>query len=114
MDSLAIVVQPQVTVGVAIQPAPAAALTVGVQGPAGPRGDKGDTGTPGPAGGTTYTFTQGTPSALWTIVHNLGKFPSVSVVDSAESIVQGAVTYINSNQLSIQFSAPFSGQAFLN
>lgn len=62
----------------------------------------------------TFVHDQAVPSAIWTITHNLGKFPSVSVVDTQKQIYWGNVEYINSNQLKVTFSAAFAGQAFLN
>ena len=61
-----------------------------------------------------FIFTQSIASATWNITHNLNKFCSVSVVDTANQIVIGDVTYINSNSLTITFSAAFSGKAYLN
>lgn len=61
-----------------------------------------------------YTHTQTVPSALWTITHNLGKKPSVSVVDSAENIVIGNVTYVSDNALTVSFTGGFAGKAYLN
>lgn len=61
-----------------------------------------------------YVFTQGTPSATWTINHNLGKYPSINVVDESNDEVVGAVNYTNNNQIVVTFSAAFSGKAFLN
>ncbi len=62
------------------------------------------------------TYTQCFESALstWTITHDLGKFPSVSVVDSANTQVVGEVDYIDNNSLTITFTAAFSGKAYLN
>jgi head-tail adaptor len=76
----------------------------------------GPPGPPGPAGSpaTTFTFEQTTPAALWTIAHQLGRFPAVSVVDSSEREVEGDVSYLDSNNLTVTFSAPFSGVAYLN
>ena len=37
----------------------------------------------------TYTFTQPTPSASWSVTHNMNKYPSVTIVDSAGNIVEG-------------------------
>jgi hypothetical protein len=68
----------------------------------------------GLAGVGTYVFHQGVADTVWTIQHNLGKFPSVSVVDSMNTIVIGAVTYIDNNNLTITFNAAMSGKAFLN
>jgi hypothetical protein len=62
----------------------------------------------------THVHTQGSPSATWVITHNMNKFPSVTVVDSGENIVEGEVIYNNLNQLTINFSGGFSGKAYIN
>ena len=61
-----------------------------------------------------YTHHQTTASAEWIIEHNLGKNPAVEVIDSAGSVVVGDVQHNNTNIVTITFSAPFSGRAFLN
>lgn len=61
-----------------------------------------------------HIHNQPTPSAQWTITHNLGKYPSVSVVDTANNEVIGEIEYLTDTNLTIRFSAPFSGKAFLN
>ena len=61
-----------------------------------------------------YVFIQNAPSVLWTINHNLNKRPSVSVVNINNIMVYGDVTYIDDNNLTIEFSAGFSGKAYLN
>jgi len=68
----------------------------------------------GGSGDIHYVFSQDVPSALWTITHNLNKKPSVTVVSSADTVMYGDITYINTNKLTITFSAPFSGKAYLN
>ena len=60
-----------------------------------------------------YVFTQGVASALWTVNHNLGSYPGVSVQDSTGRVVKTGVKYIDLNNLEITASRPFSGQAFL-
>ena len=62
----------------------------------------------------TFVFEQGTTASEWVIQHDLSKFPSVSAVDSNNEIYWGNVTYIDSNNLKINFSIPFSGKAYLN
>ncbi len=62
----------------------------------------------------TYIHTQNAAASTWTVTHNLSKFPSVSVVDSGGTVVIGDVTYVDSNTLTIDFSAIFSGKAYLN
>jgi uncharacterized protein with beta-barrel porin domain len=61
-----------------------------------------------------FEFTQGTPEAIWLMSHPLNKFPSVTVIDSAGSIVEGDVEYISLSQVKVTFDAGFSGKAYLN
>lgn len=61
-----------------------------------------------------FKYIQPTPAAVWTITHNLNKWPSVTVVDSAESVVVGEVEYLDDNTLAITFQSAFSGRAYLN
>lgn len=61
-----------------------------------------------------YEHTQSTSSATWTITHNLGYRPTVSVVDSGGNLVIGDVNYASANALTISFSAPFGGFAYLS
>ena len=62
----------------------------------------------------TFVFTQGSPASTWNVVHTLNKFPSVSVVDSANNDVIGDVHYVDTSNLTITFSSSFSGKAYLN
>jgi hypothetical protein len=87
---------------------------MGSVGPTGPQGPKGDPGPMGPPGDTHYTHTQAVASDTWVIDHNLGKYPSVSVVDSANDEVEGSVNHVDPMRVILVFSAPFSGKAFLN
>jgi len=66
------------------------------------------------AGDKNFIFVQAVPSAVWTVVHNLNKYPSVSVVNSSNNLGYGEVDYISLNELTITFSAAFAGKAFLN
>lgn len=61
-----------------------------------------------------YVHNQSSASSSWTVVHNMGKFPSVSVVDTANDEVEASVTYNSNNQLTITFSAPVAGKAYIN
>ena len=66
------------------------------------------------AGGTTFEFNQGVSATTWNITHNLGKFPSITVIDTGDTVVTGEYTYINNNQVTLNFSAAFAGKAYLN
>lgn len=62
----------------------------------------------------TYVHPQPNPSATWSIQHNLNKFPSVTSVNKNNIKMFGEVTYIDENKLIINFSAGFSGKAYMN
>lgn len=62
----------------------------------------------------TYIFEQINPASTWVVEHNLESFPSVTIVDSSNNVVVGYQTYNSNNQLTLQFSAPFAGKAYLN
>lgn len=61
-----------------------------------------------------YVHNQGAPSSTWNIGHNLSRFPSVTMVDSANTVVIGDVNYTDVNNLVITLSSAFAGKAFLN
>ena len=48
------------------------------------------------------------------ITHNLNKYPAVSVMDSAGDQVEGEVYYVNTTQLIVRFTNPFSGRITCN
>ena len=70
-------------------------------------------------GDITFTHNQNSTSATWVVTHNLNRFPSVTVVDSADTIVQGTVVYNTNKKLTITFfeggdALAFQGKAYLN
>ena len=69
---------------------------------------------PASAADKTFTFVQTVPASVWNVVHTLDKFPSISVIDSADTVVTGSYTYIDDNNITLNFSAPFAGKAYLN
>ncbi len=62
----------------------------------------------------SFKHNQVSASNTWVINHNLNKFPNIVVIDSAGSQAIGAVTHNSKNQLTLSFSASFSGVAHLN
>ena len=60
-----------------------------------------------------HIHTQGVASAEWVIIHTLGGYPSVSIVDSAKTAVFGEVQYDSTTQVTVSFTVPFSGYAYL-
>lgn len=95
-----------------------------IVGPTGPKGDTGATGPTGPTGAqpplaeiiaaVSYTHNQSATSARWSISHNLGFYPNVTVFDSAETAIEGEVQHNDENSLIITFSASISGKAHLS
>lgn len=60
-----------------------------------------------------YIHAQGSASSSWNITHALGGRPSVTVVDSSGTVVYGEVVYNSDTSITVLFSAPFSGYAYL-
>ena len=99
---------------------------------AGPQGEKGDPGEKGEKGDPFrfedfteeqldslgvdkhYIHNQIKSSNVWTIQHNLDKYPSVIIVDSSNNAVIGDIVFIDKNSLIVSFMAEFSGKAYLN
>ena len=68
----------------------------------------------GLTGDKHFTYIKSTPDSVWDITHDLDKYPSVTIVDSAGSVVIGDITYTSKSALTVTFSAAFSGKAYLN
>jgi len=67
----------------------------------------------------TYVHKQQSAASVWTITHNLNKYPSVTIVDSGFTVVYGEIEYLSKNQLQVTFKegnqlSAFSGEAYLN
>ena len=60
-----------------------------------------------------YVHTQGSPSATWTINHNLNGNPTAVVLDSAGTQCEGTFSYPTLNRMVITFTAAFSGTAYV-
>lgn len=63
---------------------------------------------------TTYVHEQGVASDTWEITHNLNKFPTVVLVDSAGTTFGAAVTYNSSNKCTVHMNGATTGKAYLN
>jgi hypothetical protein len=80
----------------------------------GPSGPPGSPGPPGGSAGSTHIFVQGSPSSTWVIPHNLGWWPSITVVDTGGSVVEPDKHYDTNNQVTLVFGSPTTGTAYLN
>ena len=61
-----------------------------------------------------YIHEQGIANNVWVIAHNLNKKPSITIVDGADNVVEGAEKYIDENTIEIYFNGAFKGKAYLN
>lgn len=73
-------------------------LQQGPQGPAGPAG-------------ASYTHTQLSASAIWTVNHNLGFRPDITLYSSGGVVIDGFVTHINNNQAQVDLDTATTGTA---
>jgi hypothetical protein len=64
--------------------------------------------------GNTFVFNQTFASSLWTVTHNLNYYPNVRTEDHIGNDIEGLVTYISANELTITFSTDFIGKAYLS
>lgn len=63
----------------------------------------------------SYRHYQSTASNVWTITHNLGFRPNVTVVDSGGTeAIPGTVKYQSDSVVVLTFSASFGGEAYLS
>lgn len=62
----------------------------------------------------TFEYQQTKATTEWLIVHNLNKYPSVTITDALGNVLSGDVQYIDSNQLKITLQTPYNGWAYLN
>ena len=61
-----------------------------------------------------YIHSQYFASTEWVINHNLGKYPSVLIIDDEGTEVKGNIEYIDENNIKLKFSYEISGKAILN
>lgn len=78
-------------------------------------GAQGLTGPQGPPGSGDKNYVQAfTTVSSVTVPHNLGKYPATTIIDSAGDEVEGDIVHNTINQLTVNFSAVFSGTIFCN
>ena len=62
----------------------------------------------------SYVHDQAVPSDTWVIVHNLGRYPSVTVVDSAGNQFMVQIEYNSKKKLTLYMNGATTGKAYLN
>ena len=61
-----------------------------------------------------FEFTQATPETEWIIEHNLDKFPAITILKDDGVQIYGGVFYNSLNTVTLSFSQPITGKAFLS
>lgn len=59
-------------------------------------------------------YEQSTPEQVWTIVHNLDKYPSINLLDENGVIMFADIKYVDMSTVQISFATPVIGRALLN
>lgn len=80
---------------------------------AGQRGAPGKNGS-GSGSADTFIWQQPLALAVWTIPHNLDRYPSVAVTDGQGRQVVPDITYISKDIIQVTHGSPFAGAAYLN
>lgn len=62
----------------------------------------------------SYVHEQGIASETWEIQHNLNKYPSVVLVDSAGTVFNSAIIYNDMNKCTVSMNGATTGKAYLN
>ena len=78
---------------------------MGLQGVPGPQG---------PPGGAGFTYLQAAAAVVWTVPHNLNRYPSVTVTDNLANVVMADVAYIDANVVQITHRSAEVGSAYFN
>jgi hypothetical protein len=60
-----------------------------------------------------YIHTQTVAASTWSISHPLGGRPSVTIVDTGNTVVVGDIVYNSDTSVTVSFTTPFSGYAYL-
>lgn len=61
--------------------------------------------------GVGYVHSQTASSQTWTVNHNLGYIPNVSILSPGNVLVMAAITHTNINQFTVSFNGPQTGTA---
>lgn len=64
-------------------------------------------------GGQGVLHYQNVPASVWTLNHNLGLRPAVTVLDTGGNEVDAEIAHTHANQLVIRFARPLAGLARL-
>ena len=61
-----------------------------------------------------YEHVQMVPATTWSVQHNLGKYPSITIIDTSGDEVWCDVRHNSTNEITLSFSREFAGVAVCN
>jgi len=64
----------------------------------------------------TYTHSEPLANPFWIVGHNLGKFPSIKIIElvTGNEIEADEIKHIDTNAVTIKFTEPVAGKAVCN
>lgn len=65
-------------------------------------------------GNAFFEHYQSVADTLWTVNHNLNRHPSVTTTNISGGVVNGTISYINNNTVTIRFTPARTGYAYFN
>jgi hypothetical protein len=68
----------------------------------------------GPGSAVSYTHVQSTPASVWSINHPLSFMPNISLVDTADDVIEGDVSYDSPSLITVTYSGATGGKAYLS
>jgi hypothetical protein len=110
IPEIAITVSPQVslltvdtaTYSIAVSQDVTQIVSVAQQGPMGP-----------PGSASTAVFPFAVPALTWTVAHFLGRYPAVTILDTANEVILATYQYVDRNVIEVSFGAPTNGTVYL-
>ena len=68
----------------------------------------------GGASQTTTVVTHPTEEDVWTVIHYLGRYPAITIMNDLGEQILGEITYISADAFMVSFSEPVKGTLYLN
>jgi len=61
-----------------------------------------------------FTFIADSLALVWVIVHPLNSYPSITILDENDEVIEAGKKYISPSRIEIHFSIPYKGKVLLN
>lgn len=61
-----------------------------------------------------FVYHSEVPQKVWSVLHNLGKYCSIIVVDDNKNVIYPDITYVSENEIQVSATSELTGYAFCN